>query len=79
MQQIVTACRELRQKITLLTSAPGVGFITAVLLAVRLPELGAISRKKLAGRNHVDARPSSMISGYFHDSSPSVTVSVVIA
>jgi transposase len=48
LQQTVAACRELREKTTLLASAPGVGFITAVVLAVRLPELGAISRKKLA-------------------------------
>lgn len=44
----VHACDGVLKRVRLLSSMPGIGFLNAVSLAVRLPELGAISNKAIA-------------------------------
>lgn len=45
---VVETCPLLKEKVEILESIPGVGFITAITLLSLMPELGSLDRKKIA-------------------------------
>ncbi len=63
LQALVSASKELSQRVQTLTSIPGIGVITATMLVTEVPELGHLNRRQIAAL--IGVAPINRDSGSF--------------
>ena len=63
LQTLVSASKELNQRVQTLTSVPGIGVITATMLVTEVPELGQLNRRQIAAL--IGVAPINRDSGSF--------------
>ncbi len=63
LQALVSASKALNQRVKALTSVPGIGEITAIMLVTEVPELGQLNRRQIAAL--IGVAPINRDSGSF--------------
>jgi transposase len=63
LQTLVSASKELNQRVNALKSVPGIGVITATMLVTEVPELGQLNRRQIAAL--IGVAPINRDSGSF--------------